>query len=183
MRISKKTAVRIIIPVVILAVIVAEVSVISSYHSGCGGEQSTIGSQGFNQSELLIISKLPGVSARVLIYVLQVYGPEVGYSNATATPPQNSSIASVSMQNFNSSKYAPSILVTFNATASPSEPPSILQKAVNVSLTGNIPVSISMVTEGDYPGLVPSVVVSNGYDYLVISIDHPVDIQYGWVSR
>lgn len=182
--ISRKAAMKIILPIAVAVLIIGEVLIITSYHSGSGFVNSDRSEVAINQTEAIVIAKLPSASVRVELSETPIFGSGAGFPNLSVIAPHNNSMASISLHNFNSSQYAPYVIITFNTTRATGTSSTLLESVSNLTLSASNPVSFNLVNLSKYPELEPSITAAANYDFIVIELTQPVDwIQYAWVSR
>lgn len=168
-----------LISIVLLILIGAEVSQIENYHSDYKFLNATVTS--FNQTDYIVIAKLSGVSVKTIMYLSSFPPP-----NDIIFPvvPENSSVASVSLENFNSTHYLPSITVEFNSTSSSrSTVPFELNGMLDSTLSSSHPVYINITAATMLQGIHPGIVVTPQYDYLIIQVNNTTTVECTEVSR
>ena len=170
--------------IVLLVLITAEISQIEDYHSSSGfiNVDVTNSIALANQTDFIVITKLPGVSVNIIMYPQFSLPPP--NDHITAKVPANNSYASISLSNFNSSQFLPSIIVKFNSSSGYGNKLQFnLGQHINTTLTSYNPVSILSVPVSELPGFYPSVVKTLQYDYLIIQVNNTATLQYTEVSR
>lgn len=173
-----------LISIVLLILITAEVSQIETYHSNSGtlNVDVTDSVSHPNQTDLIVIAKLPGVSVNLIMYLQYSLPPP--YEYITAKVPANNSVASLSLDGFNSSGGSPFITVKFNSTSSVMNTILFsLGSNTNTTLTSSSPVSIMAVPASQLQDHFPAIVKTPQYDYLIIQVNNTATLQYAEVSR
>lgn len=174
-----KEYVYIFVSIVLLILIFAEVSQTENYHSNSGTLSVEI--LELNQTDFIVIAKLPGVSIKAIMYPTSTGVP---YANISLSVPENSSVASISLANFNSSISAPSITIEFNSTSSVKNAVTFsLGGKVNTTLSNSRPVSIMVVPARGLSSIYPAIDSTPEYDYLIIQASNIQMLSYTEVSR
>lgn len=174
-----KTYVYFLVSIILLILIFAEVAEIGQYHSSSGTLNVEVAYH--NQTDAIVIAKLPGVSVNAIMYLISFIPP---YENISYSVPENTSVASVTLSDFNNTTHTPSIAVRFNSTSSVrSAVAFVLDGHLDINLTASKPVYIMVVPESELPGLFPSIVKTPEYDYLVIHVNDVWTLSYTEVSR
>ncbi len=167
-----------LVSIILVILIVAEVSQIETYHSSNGFE---VADQAYaNESVYIVVAKLPGVSVNAIIFL----EGSIGNGKASVLAPENSSSASISLNNFNSSRYLPSIIVEFNSTsAGTGTIPASLKNNLNLSLSPSSPASVLIVASNGLGNISPAIIKTQSADYLFILASNVNSISYSEVSR
>ncbi len=168
-----------LISIVLLILIVAEVSQIDNYHSSY--ESLNVKIINLNQTDYIIIAKLPGVSVHSIMY-LSSFSP----LNHTISPvvPVNTSVSSISLENFKSTRYLPSITVEFNSTSSSRSTVSFdLNGTINPTLSNSNPVYVNITPASMMQNLHPGIVQTPQYDYMVIQVNNILTVECTEVSK
>lgn len=168
-----------LISIVLLILIGAEVSQIENYHSSFESLNAKV--INLNQTDYIVIAKLPGVSVKSIMY-LSAFPPPTNI--IVPVVPENTSVSSVSLANFNSTSYLPSITVEFNSTSSSRSTVSFnLNGTLNCSLSYSSPVYINITPASMLQGIHPGIVETPHYDYLVIQVNNTWTVECTEVSR
>lgn len=160
----------------LLIIITFELIVISSYHSSSNSE--SIPDQQANQTDYIIIAKIPSVSSSTSIYL---YGN--GIFNISITAPGNTSYFTIEKPNTDNSTVL-HIVVRFNASSELANLPTISNIP---DLTHNItffrPVLVELASERNFPFLTPGLFNEHGYEMLILSVRQISMIYYEEVSK